>query len=305
MVYFAADAFVDGLKEVCDLRGWSPFVTALLVLGVDPEESVASIVAAAGGFGHLAVGNVVGNTVIALTVTFGLPALLYGLDLGRSPSAYPAFLVALAALVVAGCYVPLGLATFGAVNLGLFVAYLAYARRHFTDAGGGNESQGGESAPLETSEGGPPPAVKVVVGLPLIVLGGFGIVASVEGFVEVLGIAEEFFGFVVVAFATNAEELTLIVAAVRHGRPEIGVGAEVGKVAWNLGFTFGISGVILGDVNPTATYGLNLGLLLAVTGYLAFLVARRGKATKGDGTVLLALLVLFTLHNVNETFLLS
>jgi Ca2+/Na+ antiporter len=81
VVYFGADIFIDGLKDLCEKHNFSPLIVGLISLGVDPEESGASIFASIERLPHVAIGNVVGNTIIALAITFGLPALFFSLDL--------------------------------------------------------------------------------------------------------------------------------------------------------------------------------------------------------------------------------
>ena len=41
-IFFTADLFIDNLKDLCIIYKVSPFIIGLLVLGIDPEESIAS-----------------------------------------------------------------------------------------------------------------------------------------------------------------------------------------------------------------------------------------------------------------------
>lgn len=88
IIFFSADIFLDNLKELCIMYNVSPFIVGLLILGIDPEETIASIVAAANGLPYIAVGNVIGNSIIALSLCFALPAFLYKIEVESVPQFY-------------------------------------------------------------------------------------------------------------------------------------------------------------------------------------------------------------------------
>ncbi|GAI66941.1 unnamed protein product, partial [marine sediment metagenome] len=75
IIFFAADIFLDNLKDICVIYNLSPFIIGMLVLGIDPEESIASIIAAINGLPYISFGNVVGNSIIAMTLPFALSLL--------------------------------------------------------------------------------------------------------------------------------------------------------------------------------------------------------------------------------------
>ncbi|MFX1314149.1 MAG: hypothetical protein ACFFHD_16300, partial [Promethearchaeota archaeon] len=71
---------MDNLKELCLIYNVSPFIIGLIILGIDPEESIASIIAAINGLTYIAVGNTIGNSIIALTIPFAIPLFFYKVD---------------------------------------------------------------------------------------------------------------------------------------------------------------------------------------------------------------------------------
>ena len=76
-IWFGADTLVDNIRAVAKAWNVPGFLIGLLILGIDAEESISSIVAASNGLPYIAIGNVIGNTAIALTLCFGLPAIIY------------------------------------------------------------------------------------------------------------------------------------------------------------------------------------------------------------------------------------
>ncbi|MFX0072366.1 MAG: hypothetical protein ACFFAO_14875, partial [Candidatus Hermodarchaeota archaeon] len=83
IIFFAADIFIDKLKDICVMYNVSPFIIGLLVLGIDPEESIASVIAAINNRPYIAVGNVIGNSIFSLTLCFALPALFYRIEFDK------------------------------------------------------------------------------------------------------------------------------------------------------------------------------------------------------------------------------
>ena len=74
IIFFSADFFIDNLKDLCIIYDISPFIIGLIVLGVDPEESIASIVAAINGLPYIAVGNVIGADILNVLFVAGSAA---------------------------------------------------------------------------------------------------------------------------------------------------------------------------------------------------------------------------------------
>ena len=89
VIYFSADKFIDNLKDLSVLLHISPFLIGLLILGIDPEETIASVIAAINGLPDIAVGNVIGNTIISIAFCFALPALFSNFKFEKIPFFYP------------------------------------------------------------------------------------------------------------------------------------------------------------------------------------------------------------------------
>ena len=45
IIFFSADVFLNNLKDICIIYGISPFIIGAIIIGIDPEESIASIIA--------------------------------------------------------------------------------------------------------------------------------------------------------------------------------------------------------------------------------------------------------------------
>ena len=75
VIFVAADKLIDNLCDAAKLWKISPFLIGLLIIGIDPEECIASIIAAIQDLPHIAIGNIIGNNIIAMTLCFSIPML--------------------------------------------------------------------------------------------------------------------------------------------------------------------------------------------------------------------------------------
>ena len=88
MIYLLADFIIDTLGDISRSFSISPLVLGLLILGTDLEESIVSLTAAIYGLPYLSLGNLIGNTVIAIGIAFGLPALYLKAEVDQLPRFY-------------------------------------------------------------------------------------------------------------------------------------------------------------------------------------------------------------------------
>ncbi|NVM30755.1 MAG: hypothetical protein HWN65_18080 [Candidatus Helarchaeota archaeon] len=304
IIYFSADVFLDNLKDLCIVYGLSAFIMGSLIIGIDPEESVASIMASANNLPYIAVGNVIGNSIIALTLCFAIPALFYRFTFKKISAFHFIMIYASLFVIMLGFFISFGLLIAGVAALSMYLIYLIrnikYSRKEGVDKNGFDFKEEEE----EDEKSKRKMIVFIIVSFAIIVGGGqLMIWAAKELIIEIVtltGISgtalESVFGFVIIAFVTNVEELTLIIKSIQKHSVEIGIGGMIGKLVWNLTITFGISAVIL--LNITFTWSLiwNSLILLAVL-TIFYLIARKGKMGKIDGVILSSFFVLFLIVN--------
>ena len=107
LIYYSADKFIDYLKDLSILLKVSPFLIGLLILGIDPEESIASIIAAINGLPYIAIGNVIGNSIISIAFCFSLPALFSNLEFEKIPIFYPLLIILSTLMILISFLLPL------------------------------------------------------------------------------------------------------------------------------------------------------------------------------------------------------
>ena len=304
IIYFAADLFIDNLKELCILSNISPFIVGLVVFGIDPEESIASIVAAMNNLPYLAVGNVIGNSIISVSLCFALPALVYEIDLKSVSQFYFVVIYINLGLILIGCIFNFGLLFTGILALLLYIFYLVRSIRHLSkdkvieiidmeEIIGEIED---EKVELE-DESKIKKIIIIILSFALIILGGELLVISAEQIIELTLLPEDFFGFIIIAFVTNVEELTLIFKAIKKKSVEIGLGAMIGKIIWNLAFTYGVSGIIALNIVYNWTITWNWLILFIIVIYFN-LIARNKAFGKKQALILIFIFIIFIFINL-------
>jgi cation:H+ antiporter len=276
----------------------------MLVLGIDPEESIASIIAAINGLPYVSIGNVVGNSIIAMTLPFSLPLLFYTLKFKSLSRFYFIILYILLINLLFSFVFNNFMFISGLIALSVYTIYFLRNFRHYSqekDRNTGDIEENLKSDEKESMELQRSSKVKKIfltsIGLVFIFLGGELLILSADQIIDILHIPEAFFGFIIIGFVTNVEELTLVLKSIRKKAVDIGFGGMIGKLIWNLTITFGISGVIMTNIPFKLILLWNWLILLLIIVYFN-LTFRREKLTKKDGIILLVIFIVFIISNV-------
>ena len=298
VIYFAADLFLDNLKDLCNIYNLSPFIIGMLILGIDPEESIASIIAAINGLPYISFGNVVGNSIIAMTLPFSLTVLIYTMKF-RSISKF--FFVVIYILLINLLFSFIfsgGMFVSGFIAIGMYIIYVWRNLKHRTQEKIGDNLEIAEQKliGLESSS----KMKKIILtslGLVFIFIGGELLILSADQIIDIVQIPEVFFGFIIIAFVTNVEELTLILKSVKKKAVEIGFGGIIGKLIWNLTISIGISGIFIKNLPFKFILLWNWLILVIITIFLNF-SSKKEQFLKRDGLILMGFFVFFIVINV-------
>ncbi len=298
VIYFAADLFLDNLKDLCNIYNLSPFIIGMLILGIDPEESIASIIAAINGLPYISFGNVVGNSIIAMTLPFSLTVLIYTMKF-RSISKF--FFVVIYILLINLLFSFIfsgGMFVSGFIAIGMYIIYVWRNLKHHTQEKIGDNLEIAEQklTGLENAS-----RMKKIIltslGLVFIFIGGELLILSADQIIDIVQIPEVFFGFIIIAFVTNVEELTLILKSVKKKAVEIGFGGIIGKLIWNLTISIGISGIFIKNLPFKFILLWNWLILVILTIFLNF-STKKEQFNKRDGLILMGFFVFFIVINV-------
>ncbi|MFW9771320.1 MAG: sodium:calcium antiporter [Candidatus Thorarchaeota archaeon] len=302
IIFFAADFFLDNLKEVCLIYGISPFIIGALLIGIDPEESIASIIAAINGLTYISIGNVIGNSIIALTVSFSIPALFYKIQFKSVSQTYFYLLYICTFLILFGLIFNTGLLITGMLAIIIYFIYLIRNARFLSNQSAldKNFAEKAMELDIELKKSEKKQIIKkisiVIISFVFIFLGGELLIISTEQILIITLIPETIFGFVIIAFVTNVEELTLVFKSIKKKSLEIGLGGMIGKVFWNLSLTFGISAIIIVNLSISWILFWNWFVLLILILFFNWRSKKQSFHWK-DGIILLVYFITFLTIN--------
>ena len=302
VIYFAADLFLDNLKLICIIYNLSPLIIGMLILGIDPEESIASIISALNGLPYISMGNIIGNSIIAMTLPFAIALMVKPIRVHSIALFYIVFIFILLILVILGLILDVFFLFSGILALLFYGIYLIWNIKHYSKKEETLESSAFPRVKDEIELRNPHEVVKykkillIVAGFVFIFLGGELLIFSADKILQVIQISEAFFGFIIIGFVTNVEELTLVVKSIKKEATEIGIGGMIGKVIWNLSFTYGISSIIIMNIAFSIILIVNLFILSLI--FILYIFFIRSKLLKrSHGIVFFLVFLLFLSYN--------
>ncbi len=306
LIYFSADVFLDNLKELSLKYKISPFILGSIILGIDPEESIASIISSINGLPYVAIGNVIGNSIIAITLCFALPVFFYKIKLKSIKQFYFYLIYIALGGILVGFVFDIPIFYSGIITISVYLINLFYNYRKSRIKGNSidfDQEFFGAEMEKEDEENEQNKSVKrmvfyVIISFLIIILGGELLIYSTNQLIILTGIGESIFGFIIIAFMTNVEELTLIIKGIKRGRVglEIGVGGMIGKIIWNLTLTYGISVIIIYQIESNIILLLNW-LILVITMLIFNLLVRKRTLYWKEGILLMTVFTIFIILN--------
>jgi len=244
-----AEMFAENVTAAARRVGLTAVALGVLLAGAEPEEALTAGIASARGHPQLAVGDAVGANFVILTLAVGLAAVLTALPVSRRVAEYAvaasvAGVVALAVLLDG----QVGRVE-GAGLVLLYTAAVAWVwRRERRPPAVGEAAEEQEAEEGADAEGGTPPSTTAVLlmlgGLVLMAAGGWLAVTGAEQAVTAFGLDDTGVGLTLLALATSAEMLALVLAAARHRVAEVALAGLVGAVVYNATVSVGVGALV-------------------------------------------------------------
>lgn len=251
LLVYAAELIVRHGVALALALGVKPIVIGLtfVAVGTSAPELAVGTIAALGGNGALAVGNIAGTNVVNLLLILGLSALLRPLPLHRRTvrTDLPVLVAATAAMTLLAWDGKLSRLD-GGLLLGAAAGYTLLIIRHSRGEARAvkaeyTEMYGGDGARVGRAEtaGWQLNAVYLAAGIALSILGGHWLVAGAVELARAWGLSEAVIGLTIVAIGTSAPELvTSIVGTLRNER-DVVVGNLLGSCVYNILFILGLT----------------------------------------------------------------
>ncbi|HWL95945.1 MAG TPA: hypothetical protein VNP20_01285 [Nocardioidaceae bacterium] len=294
MLVGGAELFAENVASAARRVGLTALALGVLLAGAEPEEALTAGIASGRGHPQLAVGDAIGANFVILTLALGLAAVFTALPVSRRVRQYAGG-AALAGLVALGVLADgrvgrgEGAALVGAYALA--VCWVWWRERTPPTIGEMAESELAEGDRGGEDDPEPPSRFALALtlsGVVLMVLGGWLAVTGAERLVTGLGLDDTGVGLTLLALATSAEMLALVVAAARHRVAEVAIAGLVGAVAYNATVSLGVGALVapLRGVGDPRVLLVAAGCALLPLTLLA--LGRSGAASRWGGGVLVA-----------------
>lgn len=275
ILFLSAEFLVEEVVEYLEHFKMSPIVFGVIFLGIEVEESSASIFAAVNDLPLLSIGNLIGNSILAITISFAIPFLFLKPNQQEFPIFYPVIFIILVLNMMLAMLFPANLivfSTFAILCFPLVIGYSIRLQKRYNRLEVVDEEDDNDD---EEVVSGLNLTLRIVFGFLLILLGGEILVISAKEIIELSSISESFFGLVIMAFVTNGEEFTLMISALKKGQYQLGISAQIGKLLWNLSLVFGISGLLIGSIDKSTIFVNSSFLLLISAVWLFYLIKEK------------------------------
>lgn len=286
----AVNVVVKHSSSLAQKLGLSSFVIGFLLLGLvtsTPELFVA-MQAARDGIPQLAVGNLLGGSILLLSFVMGMTAIFLGRVSLDHKLVWREILVMLAVIAA-----PIAVLWDTSLSRqeGLFLVGVYSIHAFILNREG--KKRGGISG-IRGIRGH---LVMLVAGMGVMFVSSRFIVTSAEAIMGMFSIAPLLFGLFFLSFGTNLPELALALESIRHRRREIAFGDFLGSAAANT-LILGLLGLVAPFSGGNGRLMGALLLLGSVCIYFLWAIASGRTITRKEGIGLLVFYLLFVLYEV-------
>lgn len=299
-----ADYLVDGSSSLAKKFGIPTLVIGLTIVafGTSMPELIVNVIAALGGKGDIAFGNIVGSNIANILLILGITAIITPLKVQHSTTwkEVPFSLLAVVVLLICtntffldGLTNNTILRSEGLIMILFFSIFLYYVFE-LTRKGKDNlKDDKLEIHRLTTTK----IALFILGGLIALYFGGKWTVEGAVAIAKLLGMSEYFISLTIVAVGTSLPELVTSIIAAKKGDADMAVGNVIGSNIFNIFWVLGISTIITPLAIPTFAT-IDLLVLLATTFVLfAFMfVGKKHELERWQGIVFVIAYLAYLIH---------
>ena len=297
------DWFVDGASALARKFNLPELLIGATVvsIGTTLPEVMVSTMSALSGHGEIAYGNAIGsvicNTALIAAITIAVHPGPADPKTLRVPVAF--FYIAAAIYCIAAYVMGRFTRPMGLIMLAVFVCYMVVNVRSMKNSPQPEASED-DGAPEEDMSMGKI-LMFLVLGAALIAVGANLLVENGTLIAQALGVPESVIALTFVALGTSLPELVTAITSLLKGHGALSLGNVIGANVFNLVLVSGVSVTLAPfDVPKSAMFmGHNASLILEIPVMLLVMTILtvptliRGKLTRAQGIILLAIYAVF------------
>lgn len=300
-LFFGGEWLVKGSSRLARSFGISALIIGLTIvaIGTSMPELIVSTDAALRGSSDISVGNVIGSNIANIGLILGIAGLISPMvvktSLVRREIPIMVGVTLLLLLLVGDGTISQGDGLLLLVGMVAFISLLIYAEQRASTAEQALEA--GVEAELEREIDGevtpkqrPREALRVVLGIALLVVGARLTVDGAVALARGIGVSELVIGITLVAVGTSLPELATSVVAAFRREADISIGNVVGSNIANILLILGVTSVISPVSVAPQIIRLDIWVALGFA-LVLFPFALNQKLTRWEAGVLLAVYV--------------
>ena len=293
MILLGSDWLVDGASGIARKYGISEFIIGMTIVGIGTSmpELISSVIAAVGGHGDMALGNVTGSNICNVLLILGVTALISPIGFTRSNIRKDLpFAIGVSLLLLVILYNGFGL--FGGVPsisrvdaLVLLAVFAIFMVDSFKSSKSGVKEEAEAAKPMSMGKA----IVLVVVGLGGLIAGGHFFVEHTVSIAEYFHVSEAFISITLMAVGTSLPELATCVMAAMKGKNQLALGNVIGSNVFNIALIIGTSAFISPfEIQSISTIDMLMVVVVILMLWLAAFTFKKGKLDRVEGVIFLA-----------------
>ena len=298
LILLGSDWLVDGASGIARRYGISEFIIGMTIVGIGTSmpELVSSAIAAVGGHGDMALGNVTGSNICNVLLILGVTSLISPIGFTRSnvrkdiPFAIGVSVFLLLLLyngfgLLGGTEVP-GISRMDALLLLLlFVVFMADS---FKSSKNGAEEETEEVKPMPMGKA----VVLILLGLAGLIFGGRFFVDHTVNIAEHFSVSEAFISITLMAVGTSLPELATCVVAAIKGKNQLALGNIIGSNIFNIALIVGTSAAISPfEIDKISTIDMVMLIVPVLLLWASTFTFKRYKLDRIEGAIFLLVYV--------------
>lgn len=296
LVVFFAEKLVKATVSTSYGFGVSAFLISVIFIGFDPENLAVGSAGSYENIAGIALGSIIGATMVAIALAFGLTSLITPMKFKSAPKAILA-IPAGAVLLFAFLSIDSTLSRVDGVILltgyAFSVIFLIWAGKRGVDIRPGGEVSETLSKEVYSRNFRKWKAFGLLIlSITGIITGSEMLVSASETIIAKMGLSDTVFGMTALALLLSIEELARELPAALKGRTEISYGNVVGSVLAFFLFNAGIIVLVRPVMVEKQVLVFYLPLTLLTTLAVSFFMILR-RVSRLAGAVLVILYVVF------------
>lgn len=293
LIFYFSEEFLKGAVGTSLGAGINTFIISVVFIGFDPDNLIIGAVGSLRGVPGIALGSIIGATMVAVSLGFGISALIWPMQFKNAPKR--ALAVPVLAEILFGILGLDGLIsrTDGSVLLLGFVLSILYLL-HLSKRGLDIKASGDLKEVLDKGVKMPrwESVSLLIISLGAIIIGSEMLVAGSKTLMEIYGVSGTVFGMTALSLLISLEELAKELPAAWKGRPDISYGNVSGAIVALFLFNAGVIASIKPIPIDHHVLAFYLPLCIITTCVVTLFMMMR-KVPRLGGILLIVLYLLF------------